>query len=161
MKRLSLLVVLATVAFSAQAADAKIGVVRPNVLLSQSPLLKAQDQKFKAEFERRANELEARFKQFNDDAAKYQRNRPTMSPAEAAKVEKDLTARQIDLSADQRKFEEERSKRSGDLMAEVDKRITDVIEAVAKEKGLDAVLQSNLYAKPDVDITAEVLKRLK
>lgn len=142
-------------------ADVKIGTVRLDDVVQQSPQFKAGAEKIKTEFDRRKNDLEADMKKFQADAAKYQKEGDLMSPADRAKTEKDLTARQVDLQYKQRQFQDDFKTRDSQLTSDMMSQIQDTIAAVAKEKGLDAVLQNPIYASTTVDITDAVVKRLQ
>jgi outer membrane protein len=142
-------------------ADIKIATIRVGDVVQQSPQFKAGADKIKSEFDRRKNDLEADMKKFQADAAKYQKEGDLMSPADRAKSEKDLTARQVDLQYKQRQFQDDFKSRDSQLTSDMMSQIKAVIETVAKEKGVDAVLQDPVYATSAVDITDEVLKRLQ
>jgi outer membrane protein len=115
----------------------------------------------KAEFDRRKSDLEAEGKKFQDDVKKYQKEGDAMSSADRAKTEKDLQSRQVDLQYKQRQFQEDLQNRDRQLTADMTSKIKTVIETVAKEKGIDLVVQDPVYASPAVDITTEVLKKLQ
>ncbi|MGH8455707.1 MAG: OmpH family outer membrane protein [Stenotrophobium sp.] len=142
-------------------ADIKIATIRAADLVQQSPQYKAGADKIKAEFEARRNTLEADIKKFQDDAKKFQKEGDLMSASDKAKTEKDLGARQVDLAYRQKQFQEDFQNRDQQLTTDMMGKIKAVIEQVAKEKGIDAVLQDPVYATPAVDITEEVLKRLQ
>jgi outer membrane protein len=143
------------------AAEIKIATIRATELVAQSPQFKAGADKMKAEFDRRKSDLEADGKKFQDDVKKYQKEGDAMSTADRAKTEKDLQSRQVDLQYKQRQFQEDLQSRDRQLTTDMTNKIKTVIETVAKEKGIDLVLQDPVYASPTVDITADVLKKLQ
>lgn len=142
-------------------ADTKIASIRAAELVQQSPQFKAGADKIKAEFDRRKNDLEAEAKKFVDDAEKFKKERDLLSAADLAKREKDLSARQVDLQYKQRQFQEDFANRDRQLTTEMMAKIKGVIVQIAKEKGVELVVQDPIYATDAVDITAEVLKRLQ
>jgi outer membrane protein len=142
-------------------ADNKIATIRVTDVVQQSPQFKAGADKIKTEFDRRKNDLEADLKKFQADAGKFQKEADVMSPADRAKSEKDLTARQVDLQYKQRQFQEDFKTRDQQLTTDMMNKIKTVIEAVARERGVDAVLQDPVFSTPAVDITDDVLKRLQ
>jgi outer membrane protein len=117
-------------------ADNKIATIRVTDVVQQSPQFKAGADKIKTEAD-------------------------VMSPADRAKSEKDLTARQVDLQYKQRQFQEDFKTRDQQLTTDMMNKIKTVIEAVARERGVDAVLQDPVFSTPAVDITDDVLKRLQ
>jgi outer membrane protein len=143
------------------AADTKIGTLRANDLVQQSPQFKAGQDKMKAEFERRANDLEAEVKKLQDDAKKLQKEGDLMSPADRAKAEKDLQTRKIDFDYKSKQFQDDRSNRERQLFTDMMASIKAVIEDVAREKGYDIVVENPVFSNPALDITADVLKRLQ
>lgn len=145
----------------ALAQSAKIGAIRTADVVLQSPQYKASADKMKQEFDRRRTELEAEAKKLEDDLKKFQREADLMSAADRAKTEKDLNTRRIDFGYKQRQFSEDLSNRDRQLTQEMRAKINDVILAVAKERGYDLIVQDPAYAAEAVDITDEVLKRLK
>lgn len=145
---------------SALAADAKVAVVRFDDAVRSSPQYKAADQKMSAEFQKRKSDLETQSKQFESDVEKFKRDRVTISPDAAAKTEKDLAARQVDLSQAGRKFQDDAQTRQRELTNDVVGKVRDAVVAVAKEKGLDVVVADPVFANASFDITDDVVKKL-
>ena len=142
-------------------AQGKVATIRAAELVQQSPQFKAGADKMKVEFERRKNELEGDLKKFGEDVKNFQKQADLLSAADRAKQEKDLNTRKIDLEYKQRQFQEDFQNRDRQLTTEMMTKIKGVIETVAKEKGIDIVVQDPVYASAAVDITADVLKRLQ
>ncbi len=160
---------LATAAIAAAAAFAtpsfaeadKIATIRSNELVQASPQFKAGQDKMKQEFERRANDLQAEAKKLGEDIESFKKEAELLSAADRAKKEKDLNTRKIDFEYKSRQFQEERSNRERELFADMMGKIKTVIEQVAKERDLMVVIENPVYTTPSIDITDEVLKRLK
>lgn len=162
MKRLTALFVAAslmTVALPA-AAQVKIGTIRANDVVRESPQFKAAEERMKADFERRAVELQGEVRKFEEDLGKFQQEADLLSPADRQRREQDLTTRQADLGLKQRQFREDVGNRERELFEGMMEKIRETIEAVAKAKKLQLVVQDPVYAEPSLDITDEVLKRL-
>lgn len=157
-------VLLAASALASSAALAQTGriaTLRANDLVQQSPQFKAGQERMRAEFERRATELEADLKKLQEDAKKFQKEGDLMSPADRAKIEKDLNTRRIDFEYRSKQFQEERTTRERQLFTDMMANIKAVIEAVARERGVDLVIENPVYSSPAIDITDDVLKRLQ
>ncbi|HUP92076.1 MAG TPA: OmpH family outer membrane protein [Solimonas sp.] len=152
----------ASLALSAPAfADVKIATIRASDLVQQSPQFKAGADKMKGEFERRKTDLENDAKKLGEDIKNFQKQADLLSATDRAKQEKDLNTRKIDFDYRQKQFQEDFQNRDRQLTQEMMTKIKTVIEQVAKEKGIDAVIQDPVYSSPAVDITADVLKRLQ
>lgn len=156
----ALAVVLALSSLPA-AAEIKIGAVRSAEIADRAPQFKSMQNKLKAEFERRQNEIEAEAKKLQDDARIFQKEADTLTAADRGAKEKSLTTRRIDLEQKGRQLQEDFGKRRQELFAQSMGSIKIVIDALAKERGLDLIIENPVFAKPEYDLTAEVLKRLQ
>ncbi len=145
----------------AMAADVKLASIRSNELVQQSPQFKAGQEKMKAEFERRANDLEAEAKKLAEDIKNFQKESELLSAGDRAKKEKDLNTRKIDFEYKGKQFQEDRQNRERQLFADLMTQLKTVIEKVAKEQGIGLVVENPVYAEPSLDITDTVLKRLQ
>jgi outer membrane protein len=139
----------------------KIATIRAAELVQSSPQFKAGQVQMKSEFDKRKSDLEAEAKKLGDDLQKFKREQDVMSADARSKTEKDLNTRKIDFDYKQRQFGEDFQKRDKELTESMMGKIKAVIEAVAKEKGVDVVVQDPVYATASTDITDEVLKRLQ
>lgn len=146
---------------SLPAAAQKLGTIRSSELVQQSPQFKAGQDKMKAEFERRANDLEAEAKKLAEDIKNFQKAADLLAGPERAKQEKDLNTRKIDFEYKSRQFQEERQNRERQLFQDMMVRIKTVIEQVARERSLEVVIENPVFSTPAIDVTDEVLKRLQ
>lgn len=162
MKRLTALFVAAslmTVALPA-AAQVAIGTIRANDVVRESPQFKAAEERMKADFERRAVELQGEVRSFEEDLQKFQQEADLLSPTDRQRREQDLTTRQADLGLKQRQFREDVANRERELFDGMMEKIRETIESVAKAKKLQLVVQDPVYVEPALDITDDVLQRL-
>lgn len=155
------MVLAVTTAAPAFAQLDKIATIRSNELVQASPQFRAGQEKMRQEFERRANDLQAEAKKLAEDIEGFKKEAELLSSADRAKKEKDLNTRKIDFEYKSRQFQEERTNRERELFADMMGKIKTVIESVASEKGLVLVVENPVYATPGIDITADVLARLK
>jgi outer membrane protein len=142
------------------AAEVKIGAISLPALLRDSPQVRAANDKFKAEFQKREDDLKAEGKKLQEDSRKYQREADTMSGQQRADTEKNLNTRRIDFELKQRQFAEQAQARNDELQREVLEKVNRAIGEVAKEKALDLVVRDPAFASPAVDVTADVMKKL-
>lgn len=158
-----LLGVLALFVFSAGTASAetKIITIRGGDIVQASPMFKSGQAQFKAEFEKRKNDLEAEARKLQDDAKKFQREADVMSSDARAKAEKDLQTRKIDFDYKQRQLGEDAQKRERELYDKLMNSIKAVVVEIAKEQNADLVLQDPVFAAPGIDVTDQVIKRLQ
>lgn len=139
----------------------KIATIRSSELVQQSPQFKAGQDKMRAEFERRANDLEAEAKKLAEDIKNFQKSADLLAGPDRAKQEKDLSTRKVDFEYKSRQFQEERQTRERQLFQDMMVRIKTVIEQVAKERQVDIVVENPVFVAPGNDLTDDVLKRLQ
>jgi outer membrane protein len=154
------LALAAALAAPAAVADTKIGAINFNVLLREAPQVKAAEQKFKIEFDKRDQDLQGDKKKFQEDAKKYQREADTMSATQKAAAEKDLFSRRQDLDLKERALNEEATARNQELQRGFIEQIGKALDQVVKDKQLDLVVRDPAFVAPSMDITQDVLKAL-
>lgn len=142
------------------AAETKIAAISAPLLLRDAPQVRAADQKLKAEFQKREDELKAEGKKLEDDIGRFRREADTMSPQQRTSAQNDLNTRKTNFDLKQRQFGEQAQARNGELQRDVLDKINRAIEEVAKEKGLDLVVRDPAFARAELDITGDVLKKL-
>jgi outer membrane protein len=142
------------------AAQGKVASIRSAELVLKSPQYKASQDKMKQEFEKRGKEFEGEAKKFEEDLKKFQKEADLLSAADRASRQKELETRKIDLGYKQQQLQQDMQGRSQQLEKDMRAKIQTVIEQIAKEKGLDLVLQDPVFASAEVDITEDVLKKL-
>jgi outer membrane protein len=147
--------------FAAPAAELKVGVIETGVLLRTAPQIQAADTKLKAEFQKREDDLKAEGKKIEDDRRKLRVEGDMMTPEQRTNAQNDLNTRITKFESKQRQLGEEFQARNGELQRDVRIKMKRAIEEVAKEKGLDLVLQDPAHANPALDITGAVIDKLK
>jgi outer membrane protein len=151
---------LMTVALPA-AAQVKIATIRANDVVRESPQYRAAEERMKADFERRAAELQTEARGLEEDIRKFQQEADLLSPADRQRREQELTTRQADFGLKQRQFREDVGNRERELFEDMMEKIRETIESVARAKNLELVVQDPVFAIPSLDITEEVLTRLR
>lgn len=155
-------VFLAALAFSVPAAaEMRIAVISAGELVQGSPQFKKAEEDMRAEFEKRAKELQAGAEKLADAIEKFKRDADIMSTVDKARRQKELSTQQIDQATAEQQFKEDLGTRRQELFNRVLADISEVIKAVAKDGKYDLVVQDPVYAVDSIDITATVLKRLK
>jgi len=150
-------------------AQLKIGYVDSDTILDNSPDMQDARQKIDAliqewqtEIRRMENELKAK----QDD---YEKRKLIMTDetanearAEIAKLEKDLADyREKKFGANGELFQKQ-----DEFMKPIQNKVLNIIQEIATEEELDYVFDRSgdiifLFAKPDYDLTAKVIERLK
>ncbi len=149
---------VALFALAAQAAaQTRIGYIDQKRLLDNAPQMTAGSERLRVEFTERDRQLkadEARLAQLQD----RQRNATTLDEALGDEIE--ALARKVRRTRDT--LRDELSRRSQEETAERFREINEVVAAFARENRYDLIVSSPVfYASPDIDITDQVLARLR
>ena len=147
-------------ASGAASAELKVGTLRVEDVLRQSPQFKAGEERMRNEFEKRQKDFEAEVKKFQTDAEKFAKEKDLLSPADRAAREKTLSSTQVDLGYKKQQLQTDVQDLDRKLMQDLQVKIKSVIDQIAKDKSLDLILRDPIYASDALDITDEVLKAL-
>lgn len=151
---------LVLVAGTAIAASG-VAVVQSGPLVRNSPQYSQAKAQMKAEFEKRHDDLQSKEQKLQQDFQAFQKNAEVMTPGERTKQQEALVNRRNDLMQQEQKFQEDFQQRDQQLTKQLMDQIKVVVEQVAKSDGYDVVVQDPVYANPKLDITDQVLSKLK
>lgn len=150
-------------AFSATAADApRIAFVNTPQVLEQAPQAEAVRNILQAEFAPRDGKLVAEQKKVKDMEDKLARDGAVMSEEKRRKLERDILSQKREIKRSRDEFTEDFNIRRNEELARMQREIALSIVSLAKDKGYDLILENGvIYASDRVDITKEVISRLK
>lgn len=155
------------------AQDLKIGYVEPRYILERMPEMRAVQQRLQNFTERKRNELIEKEASLQQQIESYQERSSVMSQDARQKEEERLGQLGTELQNAQAQAEQELAQRRAELMSPLLQQVQAAIDAVAKQKGLDIVLNTTtstgdviiLYVSDEIrqnnDITEAVLARLE
>jgi Skp family chaperone for outer membrane proteins len=141
---------------------AKIALINLQAVASTSNEGKAASAKIQALNTKKTAELTEKTKTAQALQTKLQQGGSVMSDQARAQAEKDLQKMQRELTAMQEDAQQDLRELQDSLQLEFQQRIAPIIEQVAMEKELHAVLgvEAVVWGTSAIDITAEVIKRL-
>ncbi|MDQ3420192.1 MAG: OmpH family outer membrane protein [Acidobacteriota bacterium] len=141
---------------------AKIALINLQAVASTSNEGKAASAKIQAFNTKKTAELTEKGKQAQALQTKLQQGGSVMSDAARGQAEKELQKLQRELTGLQEDAQQELQELQNSLQLEFQGRIAPIIEQVAMEKELHAVLgvEAVVWGTSAIDITAEVIKRL-
>ena len=91
-----------------------------------------------------------------------ERDGALMSEEEVQRLQNDIRARKRKLRYAKAELQEDFALRQTELRTKLVKQVEEVVQRIAKEKGIDVILSEGLvYFSPRVDISGEVIDRLK
>ena len=148
-------------AWSANAAELKIGYVQVDKILQEAPQTAESGKKLEKEFSPRTQELERMQKQIRDMESALDKNGLTLSETERRSKERDISNLKIEFQRKQRELREDVNLRKNEELGSLQDRINKAVTAVAEAEGYDLVIYSGVaFASKKVDITDKVLKSL-
>ena len=155
-----LLGLLLSVAASAQTQ--KIGYVDMKRLLDNAPQVAAGRERIEAEFKGRDQLLKAEKTRLADLQAREARESAVMPKAAAEALQREIATLSRTIDRTVLKLNEDLKRRRDEEMNRRWPEINDALINYARDNGFDLVLPAPvLYASPKVDITDEVLARLR
>lgn len=149
-------------AATAQSAEIKIAFVNSSTLLEQAPQADIAKKKLEKEFAPREKEIRDAQQTAQALETKLNRDGVTMSDSDRSKQEQELNRQLRDLQRMQSNFRDDLNLRKNEELGKLQRVVLAAIKDVAKTKGYDLVLAEGVvYAAPQVDITSDVLAKLK
>ncbi|MEO6078574.1 MAG: OmpH family outer membrane protein [Steroidobacteraceae bacterium] len=143
-------------------AQAKIGAVNTDLLLSSAPQYKTAQENISAEFGPRKNEIDAQEQMLQARAEKLQKDIATMTELQRSAADRELRTGTQALQLKKSGFEEDFNARRDEEMQKLQRYVRDEISAFAKAQGYDLILAGGVaYASTAYDVTPALLEALK
>lgn len=165
MKRLSMALISLVVMIigMSQVFANQIAIVDMQQIFQTAPQVKKINDALQKQFSSRREEIVAKGKTFQDEVQKYQKDKTVMSSKDSNATKDKLTKEENDLRQLQAKYQQDLYAAQNQNMNEFMKQVKDAVKSIAMEKKLDVAIPKNsiLYASEGLDITQDVLKKLK
>ncbi|MBK5048582.1 OmpH family outer membrane protein [Burkholderia sp. R-70006] len=145
---------------TAHAQEARIAAVNSDRILRESAAAKAAQVKLEAEFAKRDKDLADMAQKLKSMSDSLDKSGASMSVADRAQKQRDLSQLDTDFQRKQREFREDLNQRRNEELAAVLDRANKVIKQIAEQQHYDLIVQEAVYVSPRIDITDQVLKAL-
>lgn len=153
---------LGVVAVPASAQELKIGVVNIPALMQRAPQTKAAMDALQEEFAPRQRDIVAKQKEYEDLAAKFQKDAAVMGETERRNMENELRDLQREVTRLQNDFQEDLNLRQNEEMSNLQVSLLQEIQGYAAQEGYDLLVGDGvLYASGAVNITEQVLRAVE
>lgn len=144
------------------AADTRIGIVNTAKLLKEAPQAEAARKKLESEFAPRDARIVDSQKLIKLLEDKLSKDAAVMSDTARKKQEREIVTKKRDVKRVREEFTEDFNFRRNEEIGKLQKLVSETILSLAKENKYDIILnESVIYASEQVDITTDVLKRLR
>jgi len=153
-------VLLASIAFAADAVELKIGFVNTERVFREAAPAKRAQQKLEKEFAARNIELAKLEKQGRDLQTELERENVTIPEPQRREKERQLADISRNFQRTQREIREDLNLRRNEELASVQERATRIINQIAEQEKFDLILQEAVFASGKIDITDKVIRAL-
>jgi outer membrane protein len=141
-------------------AQGRIGFVATERLMSESKMAKTADARIQAEFSKRQKVVEETVTKLKQMSEKFDNEAAGLNDVERTRRARELLNMEKDVQRMQREFQEDLMQRKNEERAAIATRAYKIIEQVAEQEKLDAVLAEAAWSSPRIDITDKILKLL-
>lgn len=142
-------------------AELKIGFVNVPKVLEKAPQAESAKKRLEKEFSPRDKSLVAQQKEIQTLEERMTKDAQVMSESERRNLEKDVANKQREAKRAQQEFSEDFNLRRNEELGKLQRKIVEVIRALAKDEGYDLLLTDGvIFAGEQLDVTAQVQKRL-
>ena len=149
-------------ALPSSAQQLKVGVVNIPVLMERSPQTKAAMDALQEEFAPRQREFLAKQKEYEELAAKVQKDVAVMGETERRNAEKNLRDLQREVTRLQTEFREDLNLRQNEELGLLQRSLLMEVQNFAAQEGFDLVVGDGvLFASTTVNITEDVLRAVE
>ncbi|OON62656.1 hypothetical protein B0920_04215 [Massilia sp. KIM] len=138
----------------------RIGFVYTERLMTESRMAKAADAKLQAEFSKRQKAVEEAVAKFKQSSDKFDSEAAGLNDLDRQRRGRELYNMQKDVERLQREFQEDLLQRKNEERAAIAQKAYKLLERVAEQEKLDAVLAEAAWVSPRIDITDKILKLL-
>ena len=143
-----------------QAGPSRIGFVATERLMTESKMAKTADARIQAEFSKRQKVVEETVTKLKQMSEKFDSEAAGLTDVERTRRARELVNMDKDVQRMQREFQEDLMQRKNEERAAIATRAYKIIEQVAEQEKLDAVLAEAAWFSPRIDITDKILKLL-
>jgi len=149
-------------AFPVAAQEMKIGVVNLPAVIERAPQTKAAMDALQEEFAPRQREFQAKQAEYEELAAKAQKDLAVMGETERRNAEGKLRELQRDLTRLQNEFQEDLNLRQNEEYGLLQRAILKEVQDYAEAQGFDLIVGDGvLYVNSSVNVTDEVLRTVE
>jgi outer membrane protein len=141
----------------------KVGVLNVRQAIIATSEGKQASSELQGQFTSRQTELENLNKQVNDIRQRLQANEGKLSPEEAARLERQGTALQKQLTRKQEDYQEDVNASQQEVIDRIGRKMMDVLDRYARENAYVAIFDSSaqgapIYVSNGIDVTADIVK---
>ncbi len=144
------------------AQDQRIAFVNVSYLVDNSPQAEAASAQLKEKFGPQQQDLQQKQQEFRELQQKLQKDGLVMSESERSQSEERLQQLGREIQRSQKSFRDTLNNERNTALQQVREVVMRAVQDIAREEGYDLVVgQGAIYASESVNITEQVLERMK
>lgn len=156
-------ILLITVTLTAKAEGLRFAVVNMNIILEKSPQMAKIYKVVEHKFQPQHTKIIELQKELQSEIDKLAEHTATMKTGERAALQMKIMTDRSNLQSMEADFKQDYSNQQDKILDSFSQQVENVIARLAANKHIDVVIKETgiWYAKPDLDITTEVLQALQ
>jgi outer membrane protein len=162
---LPLILILALASTAGAQTQSKIGYIDSKAILDQDPAAQAAQQQFESEMAGFRSEVQQMGEELDGLIKAYEEQQAVLSNEAKANREEEIRLKQTQYQQRLTELEQQAAERQAQLVEPVMERITGIIEELRTSGNyaiiFDVAAQGIISADPNLDLTAEVIRRLQ
>jgi outer membrane protein len=143
----------------------RLGFIDSQAIINEAPGAREAQAEFREEMERFQREMERMEGELGQLVNRYQQQRQTLSPEAREQRENEIRRMEQDFQQRVDQMEEEAVQRREELVGPILARMSETIEEIRTEGNytmiFDVAAQAIVAADPELDLTSEVIRRLR
>lgn len=143
----------------------KLGFIDSQAILQEAPGAQEAQQQFERDMARYRSEVEQMGQELQTLISNYEQQQLTLSPAAKENREEQIRLKQQEYQQRVQELENQAAQRQAELVEPIMEKINTVIDGIRREGEFtmifDVASQAIIAADPSLDLTAEVIRRLK
>lgn len=144
------------------AQDQRFAFVNVSYLVDNSPQAEAASAQLQEKFSPQQQELQQKQQEFRQLQQKLEKDSLVMSEGERAESQERLQQLGREIQRGQKSFRDDLNSERNTALRQVREVVMNAVQSIAREEGYDLVVgQGAIYASESVNITEQVLERMK
>lgn len=143
----------------------RVAFIDSQAIIQEAPGAREAQQEFEREMDRFRQEMERMDRELEQLITRYQQQRQSLSPEAREQREEEIRRREMEYRQRVDAMEQEAMEKREELVGPILARMSDAIEDIRREGGyimiFDVASQAIVAADPDLDLTEEVIRRLR
>lgn len=133
---------------TAEAQSLNVGYTDHEIIIVNMPEYQSLQEELQQEYQGSQQEIQALYQDYQEQVTRYQKQQSLMTEEKRAEREQELMQTQQSLQQQAQQKDQELAQREAEMMQPLLEKVQGAIDVVAKRRGLDIVLRSQVGQQP-------------